>query len=220
MATQQEIEFDNWLCEKLKSLQLDEDIFLEYLKGVLEEDSPAEEKVETISGILEGATEEPISEDTYNEVIKKWNEVRHKESENDLVCNETSQALRADDKIREIMHKQQETLTVVKPIEKTDDQMKRRLLEQYSHVSENEDSDDEEKHTASKSSHTHDEISLFENVNAKAVLDQQKIQREKQKKASDDKKERDKQNREADKNKKLERQEKEKKRTQKGERRR
>lgn len=56
-----------------------------------------------------------------------------------LVCNETSQALRADDKIREIMHKQQETLTVVKPIEKTDDQMKRRLLEQYSHVSENED---------------------------------------------------------------------------------
>ena len=56
MATQQETEFDNWLCEKLKSLQLDEEIFLEYLKGVLEEDSSAEEKVETISGILEGAT--------------------------------------------------------------------------------------------------------------------------------------------------------------------
>ena len=37
------------------------------------------------------------------------------------------------------MHKQQETLAVVKPIEKTDDEMKRRLLEQYSHVSENED---------------------------------------------------------------------------------
>ena len=56
-----------------------------------------------------------------------------------LVCNGTSQALQADDKIREIMHKQQETVTVVKPIEKTDDEMKRRLLEQYSHVSENED---------------------------------------------------------------------------------
>ena len=56
MASQQETEFDNWLCEKLKSLQLDEDIFLEYLKGVLEEDSSAEEKVGTISGILEGAT--------------------------------------------------------------------------------------------------------------------------------------------------------------------
>ena len=54
MATSHE--FDAWLCEKLNSLQLDEDVFLDYLKGVLEEDVPEDEKEETIQGILEGAT--------------------------------------------------------------------------------------------------------------------------------------------------------------------
>lgn len=48
--------FDNWLCQKLRSLQLDEDVFLDYLKGVLEEDSTSEEKLDTIENILQGAT--------------------------------------------------------------------------------------------------------------------------------------------------------------------
>ena len=48
--------YDVWLCEKLRSLQLDEDVFLDYLKGVLEEESSLEEKVETIENILQGAT--------------------------------------------------------------------------------------------------------------------------------------------------------------------
>ncbi len=48
-------DFEDWLCNKLKSLQLDEDVFLDYIKGVLEEDVPEEEKSDTISNILEGA---------------------------------------------------------------------------------------------------------------------------------------------------------------------
>ena len=48
--------YDSWLSEKLRSLQLDEDVFVDYLKGVLEEDSTSEEKVETIDNILQGAT--------------------------------------------------------------------------------------------------------------------------------------------------------------------
>ena len=53
--------FDSWLSEKLRSLQLDEDVFLDYLKGVLEEDSTSEEKVETIDNILQGATVRTLS---------------------------------------------------------------------------------------------------------------------------------------------------------------
>ena len=48
--------YDDWLCEKLRSLQLDDDVFLDYLKGVLDEDSSSEEKAETIENILQGAT--------------------------------------------------------------------------------------------------------------------------------------------------------------------
>ena len=53
--------YDSWLSEKLRSLQLDEDVFLDYLKGVLEEDSTSEEKVETIDNILQGATVSTLS---------------------------------------------------------------------------------------------------------------------------------------------------------------
>ena len=35
---------------------MDEDVFLDYLKGVLEEDSTSEEKLDTIENILQGAT--------------------------------------------------------------------------------------------------------------------------------------------------------------------
>ena len=45
----------------------------------------------------------------------------------------------ADEKILDIIHKQQETLIVSKPSTKTEDEMKQRLLEQYSHVSDNEE---------------------------------------------------------------------------------
>lgn len=48
--------FDSWLCVKIRSLQLDEDVFLDYLKGVLEEETSPEEKIETIENILQGAT--------------------------------------------------------------------------------------------------------------------------------------------------------------------
>ncbi len=42
----------------------------------------------------------------------------------------------ADEKIRDIIHKQQATLAVNKPTSAVDDEYKRRLLEQYSHVEE------------------------------------------------------------------------------------
>ena len=47
--------------------------------------------------------------------------------------------LQRDEKILDIIHKQQETLTVSKTSTKDEDEIKRRLLQQYAHVSENED---------------------------------------------------------------------------------
>eukprot|EP00794_Sanderia_malayensis_P011894 gene11894-13127_t len=200
-------DFDEWLSAKLKSLQLDVEIFIDYIKGVLEEDVSEEEKTDTISNILEGALEEPSSSSLECEaILKKWNEVSCKEETAETPAN-NGIAASADDMIRDIIHKQQSTFSSMKPSTGTsgDDEYKRRVLQQYSHIEEEVDSLDYL-------------IALFQNMNAKSVVEQQKIEREKQKKASEDKKEKDKMNREVEKVKKQERQEREKKRTQKGER--
>ena len=75
-------EFDEWLCDKIKFLQLDEDIFLDYLKGVLEEDVSAEEKEETISNILQGATVRYIS----SVIMPIYKSSEHGSSRQDLLC--------------------------------------------------------------------------------------------------------------------------------------
>ncbi|XP_065063672.1 coiled-coil domain-containing protein 43-like [Rhopilema esculentum] len=211
-------DFDEWLCDKIKFLQLDEDIFLDYLKGVLEEDVSAEEKEETISNILQGATEEPIT-DICKEMVNKWNETSGNKVEQSP-SQTNNVASKAEEKLLDIIHKQQETLAMTKPTDRTEDDIKRRLLEQYSHVSDGEESDDDKKTCAKKSDESQSQLSMFENINAKTVVENQKQQRETQKKAAEEKKEKDKANREAEKLKKQERQDKEKKRTQKGERKR
>ena len=48
-------EFNTWLREKIKSLELDEEVYLEYIQGiVLEDGSTIEEIKETLSEVLGG----------------------------------------------------------------------------------------------------------------------------------------------------------------------
>lgn len=52
MAASTELDFDKWLSVKLKSLDTDESIFGDYIKGILEGEESQDEKVEALEGIL------------------------------------------------------------------------------------------------------------------------------------------------------------------------
>lgn len=45
-------DFDKWLSVKLKSLNTDESIFGDYIKGILEGEESQDEKIEALEGIL------------------------------------------------------------------------------------------------------------------------------------------------------------------------
>ena len=45
-------EFDQWLSVKLKSVNIDEVVFGDYIKGILEGEESQDEKVEALEGIL------------------------------------------------------------------------------------------------------------------------------------------------------------------------
>ena len=47
--------FNTWLREKIKSLELDEEVYLEYIQGIVLEDSSTTEEIkETLSEVLGG----------------------------------------------------------------------------------------------------------------------------------------------------------------------
>ena len=48
-------DFEDWLSSKVRSLELDEEVFLDYLKGVLDSEESEEDKREAMTGIFEGA---------------------------------------------------------------------------------------------------------------------------------------------------------------------
>lgn len=54
MATSTEARFDTWLSQKLLKLNpdVDLDVFVCYISGILEADTPDDEKAESIFGIL------------------------------------------------------------------------------------------------------------------------------------------------------------------------
>ena len=54
MAARIENGFDVWLAEKLTAVNadVDLDVFVQYIRGILESDSDKEDKIEAITGIL------------------------------------------------------------------------------------------------------------------------------------------------------------------------
>lgn len=51
-ASTVQLDFDKWLSVKLKSLNTDESIFGDYIKGILEGEESQDEKIEALEGIL------------------------------------------------------------------------------------------------------------------------------------------------------------------------
>nr|SVE75477.1 EOG090X0H15 [Daphnia dolichocephala] len=215
MAASTVLDFDKWLSVKLKSLNTDESIFGDYIKGILEGEESQDEKIEALEGILvetsptDGMTQNEICQ----EIVKQWELCRAAEAEGK---SKESVRTAVDIQIARIM--EQQALCVI-PQKKTSDQekkMKQNILSQYAEVSDGEGLDDDD---AGYDDDMDDRL-MARNTNAEDVVKLEKLKKESLRQDSQKKKDKDKEDREKQKQLALDRKEKEKKRTQKGEKKR
>ncbi|XP_057324957.1 coiled-coil domain-containing protein 43-like isoform X1 [Microplitis mediator] len=221
--------FDSWLSKKLQALNTDEGVFGAYIRGILEGDETEDEKTEALESILSGITI------AVNYLFQKDNSTLH------VVEIEIQENI--DTHVAEIFAAwikwlpTQDMVETVTPIEDVDVRLARMLesqsiatttqriytaeerrvreavLAQYSQMSVDEKSDDEDQENVVIS-----DDGLEKNMNAANIAQQEKDKREKAKLDSQKKKDKDKEDRE--KQKQLKDEKKEKRKTQKGERRR
>ncbi|XP_020623277.1 coiled-coil domain-containing protein 43-like [Orbicella faveolata] len=215
-SSQQEESFEEWLSCRMRQLGLDEDVFGSYVTGVLDSEDTDEDRKDALIGILEGMTEYPL-DDLCNEVIERWKTSRANVLQEKKLVKE-QKAAEKQHKLAEIMEKQASTVCTTKSSQqKSDGEIKRLLVAQYGHESDEElcaDSDEEQATRAPDK-----DPGLFKNVNAQSVTDKEKEKRDKMKEENDQRKQQIKEAKEKQKQKAEDRKEKEKKRTQKGERR-
>ena len=212
-GTEKQQPFEEWLCAKLLSLdpEIDTDVFVMYINGILETDDSSEEKKDSMSEILAEVFADNSSE-ICTEILSQWEEINGAQSSCDSSDSQT-----LGSQLSNMLENQK--IESVKPKEKSKEEIERKesILAQYSQVSDEED----EQAPADPGGHTNPDNPLLQkNVNAESVAKLEKEKREKSKIESDKKKEKDKMDREAQKQKQQDRKENEKKRTQKGERRR
>ncbi|CAB3995607.1 Hypothetical predicted protein [Paramuricea clavata] len=214
-------EFHVWLCSRLKSLNLDEEVLGEYISGILDgDDSTPEEKEEALKETLEGMMESP-DDNVSSDIFMKWKECEEKKAKLKQESENQKQ-----DILAAVVEKQMKTTNNVnkKPSHKLDENVKKNLIAQYElHISLTDitsSSDEEAPSQTTKSQPVEKDKGVFQNTNTKSVLDKEKEKRDKQRQENEDKKVKDKEDREKQKTKAEQRKDKEKKRTQKGERRR
>lgn len=162
-------------------------------------------------------TQYPLN-DLCNEVIERWRTSRA-EVLQEKELEKEQKATEKQNRLAEIMEKQASTVSSTKSTQgSADREVKKLLLAQYAHESDEDyctDSDDEQ---ASHSSADKDS-GMVKNMNAQSVADKEKDKRDKMKEDSEQRKQQIKEAKEKQKQKADERKEKERKRTQKGERR-
>ncbi|XP_063879391.1 coiled-coil domain-containing protein 43-like [Scylla paramamosain] len=204
MAEAAACDFDEWLKDTLVALDTDDEVFSPYIKGILEGEENADEKLDALQGILSEITENGI-DDLCQDILRKWN-VR----ESNGPAKESNPQVSADECLARIMGEQAQMVVTTRVRTQEEQNLKSAILAQYAQVSDGEvtDSDAEE------------EVVGLRNTNAEEVVRAEREKREKDKEESQRKKEKDKEDRLKQKSKDDERKEKEKKRTQKGERRR
>nr|CAG4640479.1 EOG090X0H15 [Daphnia pulex]SVE85218.1 EOG090X0H15 [Daphnia pulex] len=216
MAASTVLDFDKWLSVKLKSLNTDESIFGDYIKGILEGEESQDEKIEALEGILveisptDGMTQNEICQ----EIIKQWELCRAAAAE-----GKSDEAVRTavDIQIARIM--EQQALIVIPQKKASDEErkLKQNILSQYAEVSDGEGGLDED--DGGYDDDYEDKL-LSRNTNAEDVMKLEKLKKESLRQESAKKKEKDKEDREKQKQLAIDRKEKEKKRTQKGEKKR
>ncbi|XDV13145.1 hypothetical protein PO909_001625 [Leuciscus waleckii] len=210
-------EFENWLNERLDSLEVDREVYGAYILGVLQEEENDEEQKDALQGILSAFLEEDTLEEVCQQILKQWTEC----------CSRSAARNQAEDEVQAIaslIEKQAQIVVKQKVSSEESKKSKEALLAQYANVT-----DDEEypfntyllySVLVSLNIPSLPAPGLFKNTNVADVLNRRKQQRDEAREDAQKKKEQDKMQREKDKLVKQERKDKEKKRTQKGERKR
>ncbi|KAI4464666.1 coiled-coil domain-containing protein 43 [Holotrichia oblita] len=195
--------FVDWLGNKLKDLNTDENIFGSYITGILDSDETEEEKNEALQGILSEIVEDfeyfkGIVYLLYNtilesnitqicqEIIEMWLKFKPKEP------LQTVNSLDVDAKLAKLLESQ--CLATTKQKEYTDEEKKIReaILSQYSQMSD----DEEENVEVAAAGDAHkSENGLEKNTNVLSVQQAEKERREQAKLESQRKKEKDKEDR-------------------------
>ncbi|XP_008545362.1 coiled-coil domain-containing protein 43 isoform X1 [Microplitis demolitor] len=200
--------FDSWLSKKLQALNTDEGVFGAYIKGILEGDETEDEKTEALQSILSGITQENI--DTHvAEIFAAW--IKWLPTQ-DMVKTVTP-IEDVDVRLARMLESQSIATTTQRIYTDEERRIREAVLAQYSQMSVDEKSDDEDQETVVIS-----DDGLEKNMNAANIAQQERDKREKAKLDSQKKKDKDKEDRE--KQKQLKDEKKEKRKTQKGERRR
>ncbi|XP_053593493.1 coiled-coil domain-containing protein 43 isoform X2 [Microplitis demolitor] len=199
--------FDSWLSKKLQALNTDEGVFGAYIKGILEGDETEDEKTEALQSILSGITE---NIDTHvAEIFAAW--IKWLPTQ-DMVKTVTP-IEDVDVRLARMLESQSIATTTQRIYTDEERRIREAVLAQYSQMSVDEKSDDEDQETVVIS-----DDGLEKNMNAANIAQQERDKREKAKLDSQKKKDKDKEDRE--KQKQLKDEKKEKRKTQKGERRR
>ncbi|XP_057324962.1 coiled-coil domain-containing protein 43-like isoform X2 [Microplitis mediator] len=220
--------FDSWLSKKLQALNTDEGVFGAYIRGILEGDETEDEKTEALESILSGITI------AVNYLFQKDNSTLHVvEIEIENIDTHVAEIFAAwikwlptqdmvetvtpiedvDVRLARMLESQSIATTTQRIYTAEERRVREAVLAQYSQMSVDEKSDDEDQENVVIS-----DDGLEKNMNAANIAQQEKDKREKAKLDSQKKKDKDKEDRE--KQKQLKDEKKEKRKTQKGERRR
>ncbi|MFT7819359.1 coiled-coil domain-containing protein 43-like [Arapaima gigas] len=207
-------EFESWLKGRLDSLEVDRDVYGDYILGVLQEEESDDEKMDALRGILSAFLDEDSLKGVCEEIIGQW---AHRLA---LCGAKNGQSEDEVQAIANMIEKQAQIVVKQKEVSGEEKRRKEALLSQYANIT-----DEEEYPLARISPVARPRLqtilfALFKNTNVEDVLNKKRQQREQARADAQKKKEQDKMQREKDKLAKQERKEKEKKRTQKGERKR
>ncbi|ROI15117.1 Coiled-coil domain-containing protein 43 [Anabarilius grahami] len=225
MAAPQQIagEFENWLNERLDSLEVDREVYGAYILGVLQEEENDEEQKDALQGILSAFLEEDTLEEVCQQILKQWTECGSRSA----AKNQTEDEVQA---IANLIEKQAQIVVKQKEVSEESKKRKEALLAHLSQAHGSADpvwssflnvcTEDEEEEQTTVGIPMEKSPALFKNTNVEEVLNRRKQQRDQAREDAQKKKEQDKMQREKDKLAKQERKDKEKKRTQKGERKR
>uniref|UniRef100_L7M0E7 Coiled-coil domain-containing protein 43 n=1 Tax=Rhipicephalus pulchellus TaxID=72859 RepID=L7M0E7_RHIPC len=222
-------DFELWLADKLRALNIDPDVFGSYITGILEGNETEDEKSEALQGILTEVCEDALC-DVKDEIFNKWSEYNERPAEGDVRVNDEQGKYNVEAKLVSLMEEQAKSVVAEKNLSVEEQKLRQAILAQYGEVS------DGEEEVVTKSSaesvvapsvasgaapkeHYVPKL-LARNTNAENVAQAEKEKREHSKQEHERKKAQDKLNREKQKQQAQERKDKERKRTQKGERRR
>ncbi|KAH7969115.1 coiled-coil domain-containing protein 43 isoform X1 [Rhipicephalus sanguineus] len=222
-------DFELWLADKLRALNIDPDVFGSYITGILEGNETEDEKSEALQGILTEVCEDALC-DVKDEIFNKWSEYNERPAEGDVRVNDEQGKYNVEAKLVSLMEEQAKSVVAEKNLSAEEQKLRQAILAQYGEVSDGEEevvtkSSTESVAPPAASGVAHKEhyvpkLVLARNTNAENVAQAEKEKREHSKQEHERKKAQDKLNREKQKQQAQERKDKERKRTQKGERRR